>query len=169
MKHDTFDQYPSDKLDLPAQALLTVWDCLPDYRADLVLVGGLAVRYLTKPPVSGMPGAVTLDVDLGISMAADGGAYPGIRENLSGHGFHWDKGRFVRMFDDWPLHLDLLTDDGAADHGTVVIDDGLQVGVFPGIDRALVCHRQIKISGKTLSGVALEENVKVAEADRCWC
>jgi hypothetical protein len=164
MKQDTFDQYPPDKVGLPEQALLTIWDCLPDYREDLVLVGGLAVRYLTKPPVGGQPGAVTLDVDLGISMAAEGGAYPGIRENLSGQGFIWKENRFVRTFGGWPLYLDLLTDDGRADQGSVVIDDGLNVGLFPGIDRALKCHRLIRISGKTLLGVPLTEQVKVAEA-----
>lgn len=77
MKHDTFDKYPADSLELPTQALLTTWDCLPDFRNDLVLVGGLAVRYLTKPPAEGLPGPVTLDVDFGVSIAADGGAYPG--------------------------------------------------------------------------------------------
>lgn len=164
MKHDTFDKYPPDKLDLPQQALLTIWDCLPEIRHDLVLVGGLAVRYLTKPPTRGIPGAVTLDVDFGINLAADGGSYPGIRENLSGHGFKWEKGRFVRKFDGWPLYLDLLTDDGASDKGTVMIDDGLSVGVFPGINRAWECHRLIGISGKTLLGVPLTEQINVAEA-----
>ena len=164
MKQDTFDKYPPDKVGLPEQALLTVWDCLPDYRDDLVLVGGLAVRYLTQPPAGGQPGAVTLDVDLGISMAAEGGSYPGIRENLSGQGFTWKENRFVRTFGGWPLYLDLLTDDGRADQGNVVIDDGLNVGIFPGIDRALKCHRLIAISGKTLLGVPLAEQIKVAEA-----
>ena len=66
MKHDTFDKYPADSLELPTKALLTIWDCLPDFRAELVLVGGLAVRFLTKPPGAGEPGAVTLDVDLSL-------------------------------------------------------------------------------------------------------
>lgn len=32
MKHDTFDKYSADSLELPTQALLTIWDCLPDFR-----------------------------------------------------------------------------------------------------------------------------------------
>ena len=104
VKHDTFDKYPADSLELPTQALLTIWDCLPDFREDLVLVGGLAVRFLTKPPMEGMPGAVTLDVDFGVSIAAEsGGGYPGIRESLSGHGFQWEKGRFTRKFSNLEL------------------------------------------------------------------
>ena len=163
MKHDTFDQYPPDRLDLPTQALLTIWDCLPDYQNDLVLVGGLAVRFLTKAPADGMPGPITLDVDLGISIDADGGFYAGIRETLSGHGFSWDEGRFTRKFPTLDLHLDLLTDDGKSDQGTVPMDDGLHVSIFPGINRALARCRRVKVSGKTLLGVPKQEEIRVAE------
>jgi hypothetical protein len=163
MKHDTFDTYPPDSLELPTQALLTTWDCLPDYRDDLVLVGGLAVRYLTKEPAEGLPGAVTLDVDFGVSLAADGGAYPGIRENLSAHGFLWVKGRFTRQFPKLELHIDLLTDDDKSDKGNVVIDDGLHVSIFPGVSRALACYRKVEVSGKTLLGNPQTEKIKVAE------
>ena len=135
VKHDTFDKYPEDSLELPTQALLTLWDCLPDFREELVLVGGLAVRYLTKLPAGGSPGAVTLDVDFGVSIAADGGGYPGLRENLSAHGFKWTKGRFSRSFPNLELHIDLLTDDGRSDTGTAVVDDGLHVSIYPGFLR----------------------------------
>ncbi len=164
MKHDTFDKYPADSLELPTQALLTIWDCLPDFREDLVLVGGLAVRFLTKPPLEGMPGAVTLDVDFGVSLAAEsGGGYPGIRESLSGHGFQWEKGRFTRKFSDMELAVDLLTDDGKSDRGTAVVDDGLQVSLFPGINRALKCSREVTVMGRTLLGSQHVEKIKVAE------
>ena len=105
MKHDSFDKYPPDSLELPTQALLTTWDCLADFRDELVLVGGLAVRYLNKSPADGFPGPVTLDVDFGVSLAADGSAYPGIREHLSGHGFKWITGRFTRQFPRLELHI----------------------------------------------------------------
>jgi hypothetical protein len=163
MKHDTFDKYPADSLELPTQALLTTWDCLPDFRNDLVLVGGLAVRYLTKLPAEGLPGAVTLDVDFGVSIAASGGAYPGIRDNLSSHGFKWEKERFTRMFPKLELHIDLLTDDDKSDKGTAVVDDGMHVSIFPGINRALACHRKVKVSGKTLLGTPQQEEIRVAE------
>lgn len=163
MKHDTFDKYPADSLELPTQALLTTWDCLPDFRDDLVLVGGLAVRFLTKLPAEGFPGAVTLDVDFGVSIAADGGPYPGIRESLSGHGFKWENGRFTRRFPNLELYIDLLTDDDKSDRGSAVVDDGLQVSIFPGINRALACHREVTISGRTLLGSQQTETIKVAE------
>ena len=164
MKHDTFDKYPADSLELPTQALLTIWDCLPSFREDLVLVGGLAVRFLTKPPVEGSPAAVTLDVDFGVSLAADsGGGYPGIRESLSGHGFRWNKGRFTRKFPKLELSIDLLTDDGKSDRGTAVLDDGLQVSLFPGINRALRCYREVTVTGQTLLGNRQTERIKVAE------
>ncbi len=163
MKHDTFDKYPKDSLELPTQALLTTWDCLPEYRDDLVLVGGLAVRYLTREPAEGLPGAVTLDVDFGVSLAADGGSYPGIRENLSGHGFTWENQRFTRKFPTLELHIDLLTDDDKSEKGTAVMDDNLQVSIFPGINRALECYRTVKVSGKTLLGHPQTEEIKVAE------
>lgn len=163
MKHDTFDKYAADSLELPVQALLTTWNCLPDFRDDLVLVGGLAVRYLTRLPAEGLPGPVTLDVDFGVSLAADGGAYPGIRENLSGHGFKWENGRFIRKFPKMELYIDLLTDDDKSDRGTAVVDDGLHVSIFPGINRALACHRKVTISGRTLLGNPQTEAIKVAE------
>lgn len=164
MKHDTFDKYPADSLELPTQALLTIWNCLPDFREDLVLVGGLAVRFLTKPPMEGMPGAVTLDVDFGVSLAAEsGGGYPGIRESLSGHGFRWEKGRFTRKFPNLELSVDLLTDDGKSDRGTAVVDDGLQVSLFPGINRALQSYREVTVTGRTLLGSHQAEKIKVAE------
>ena len=163
MKHDTFKKYPADSLELPTQALLTTWDCLPDYRDDLVLVGGLAVRFLTNPPATGTPGPVTLDVDLGVSIAAEGGAYPGIRDNLSGQGFTWANGRFTRKIQAFNLHIDLLTDDGKSDQGSAVLDDGLSVGIFPGINRALACYRPVLVAGKTLLGCPLTETIKVAE------
>ena len=163
VKHDTFDKYPADSLDLSTQALLTTWDCLPEFRDVLVLVGGLAVRFLTKPPVEGQPGPVTLDVDFGVSIAAEGGAYPGIRENLSGHGFIWANGRFTRKFPTLELHIDLLTDDDHSDKGTATLDDGLSVEIFPGINRALACYRPVPVTGETLLGSPLTETIKVAE------
>ncbi len=164
MKHDTFDKYPADSLELPTKALLTIWDCLPDFHADLVLVGGLAVRFLTKPPGAGEPGAVTLDVDFGVSLAADGSAYPGIRENLYGHGFNWVGGRFTRKFPAFDLHVDLLTDDDKSVQGSVPMDDNLHVSVFPGINRALAHYRPVDVTGQTLLGGEVQtQTIKVAE------
>lgn len=164
MKHDTFDKYPGGAMDLPQRALLTVWDALAAYRDDLVLVGGLAIRHLTKPPSNETePGPVTLDVDFGISIGASAGMYGSIRQTLSGHGFKWEKQRFAREFEEMSLFVDLLTDDGKADKGTVQVDDGLPVAVFPGIERALAQSRLVTVSGKTLLGVEQREEVRIAD------
>ena len=74
-KYDTFNAYPQRSLLSAQAALFTVWPSLSRYHDDLVLVGGLAIHYLTRSNIQGLPGAVTLDVDLGISLAASGGQY----------------------------------------------------------------------------------------------
>lgn len=163
MKHDTFDKYPADSLDLTERALLTTWDCLSDYRGDLVLVGGMAVRYLTRRATRGLPDAVTIDVDLGISISASSGMYGSIRQTLSAHDFTWAGQRFVRKFGETTLFLDLLTDDDHTDVGSAVVDDGLNVGIVPGITRALARTRIVEVSGKTLLGLQQTEHVRIAE------
>lgn len=163
MKHDTFEKYPKGGTDLAQQALLTTWDCLADYRDDLVLVGGLAVRHLTRRAETGLPDAVTLDVDFGISLGTSNGMYGSIRQTLSAHDFKWEGGRFVRYFGKMKLFIDLLTDDGQAATGNAVVDDGLSVSIMPGINRALECHRNLVVSGKTLLGVPQSQTVKIAE------
>jgi len=165
MKHNTFEEYAQADLQLPQRALLTAWDCLTAYQEDLVLVGGLAIKYLTHPPGEGMPGPVTLDVDFGISIGASGGSYGSIRETLSAHGFKWNAqmNRFVRKFDTLDLYIDLLTDDGTADTGAATVDDSLTVGIVPGVARALDVTREIKIKGSTLVGSESEQRIKVAE------
>jgi hypothetical protein len=165
MKHGTFQEYVQADLELPQQALLTAWDCLADYRDDLVLVGGLAVKHLTRPPEAGMPGPVTLDVDFGISIAASGGSYGSIRETLAAHGFKWsdEMKRFTRKFKTLDLYIDLLTDDGKASMGSAIVDDSLPVGTVPGIERALAVNRMIEIRGRTLVGTESSQGVRVAE------
>jgi hypothetical protein len=112
-----------------------------------------------------MPGPVTLDVDFGISIGASGGSYGSIRNTLAAHDFVWntDLKRFVRKFEEIDLYIDLLTDNGTTDTGTVTVDDSLAVGVVPGIDRALVMTRDAVIQGNTLVGTESEQTIKVAE------
>ena len=67
-KFGTFGEYPKEGLASAEAALLTAWRSLERYHDDLALVGGLAVHYITKRNVAGLPGAVTMDVDFGISL-----------------------------------------------------------------------------------------------------
>lgn len=165
MKFERYDKYLAAETNLPPRALLTTWDALADFHDDLVLVGGLAVRYLTKPPLAGQPGPVTLDVDFAVSLAVDGGLGPTIRSALREQEFRWDaeQKRFSRDLPGLRLHLDLLTDDGKSDKGTRIVDDGLVVSVLPGIDRALACVRVMPVTGTDLSGAVRTLHIKVAE------
>ena len=52
-KYETFGSYPQRGLLSAEAALLTVWPSLSRYHDDLVLVGGLAIHYLTKKGYSG--------------------------------------------------------------------------------------------------------------------
>lgn len=168
MKYATYSEYSKqskDSLSLPEQALLSVWDALSPYQSDLVLVGGLAVKYLTNQPLPGLPGPVTLDVDFGINIAAESGMYGNIREKLAGHGFQWEKQRFVREYPEknFSLYLDFLTDDGKSHSGSAIVDDGLAVGLIPGVERALSCYVTRELAGKNLVGAEITQTIKIAE------
>lgn len=165
MKFERYDKYLAADTSLPPRALLTTWECLADFHDDLVLVGGLAVRCLTKPPLAGQPGPVTLDVDFAVGLAVGGRLGPTIKQALHAQEFRWDakERRFTREFPGLRLHLDLLTDDGKSDRGTVMVDDGLPVSVLPGIDRALTCVRVVPVSGANLNGESRTIDIKVAE------
>ena len=102
-KFASFAEYPKRSLDGAEAALLTAWASLRRYHGDLVLVGGLAVKYLTKPGAGLLPGPVTMDVDLGVTLAAEGRQYGTIADDLTGQGFKRDeKGRYVREFETMP-------------------------------------------------------------------
>ena len=165
MKHDTFEKYAAMNTDLPERALLTAWDCLSRYHEDLVLAGGLAIKYLTHPPAEGLPGSVALDVDFGIYLGASAGQYSSMRELLGAHGFDWSstEKRFARQFDELKLYIDLLTEDGESNMGTATVDDTLSVGTIPGINRALEQNRWVDIAGRTLVGSKMTQSIKVAE------
>src|SRR5437899_13023093 len=83
-KFASFAEYPAGSLKAAEAALLTAWATLHRYHDELVLVGGLAVKYLTKPSTGLLPGPVTMDVDLGVELGADGGQCGTIAEGLLG-------------------------------------------------------------------------------------
>jgi hypothetical protein len=161
-KFASFAEYPKRSLAGAEAALLTAWASLSRYQDNLVLVGGLAVKYLTKPGASLLPGPVTMDVDLGVTLATEGGQYGTIADDLTGQGFRRDKnGRYVRQFEAMPVFIDFLTEYPTATKGTVLVD-GVPAGVFPGVDRALATRRQVSITGRDLFGVLQELEVPVS-------
>jgi predicted nucleotidyltransferase len=161
-KFGTFRQYPKDSLASAEKALLTVWRSLERYHNELVLVGGLAVHYLTKRTAADIPGAVTMDVDFGISLAASGGQYGTIKSDLAGLDFESEGNRLVRKYGAVNLYLDFLTEDPPSVTGARMVDD-VVASVVPGVNRALACRRKVNLKGFDLYGV--EQECKVAVAD----
>ena len=74
MKHEHYGDYTAQDTLRSESALLTVWAVLREFREDLVLVGGLVPRYLCKQ-LAGEMQAVTMDVDLGVSLGLSSGQY----------------------------------------------------------------------------------------------
>jgi hypothetical protein len=161
-KFASFAEYPKRSLAGAEAALLTAWASLSRYHNNLVLVGGLAVKYLTRPGAGLLPGPVTMDVDLGVTLAAEGGQYGTIADDLTGQGFRRDEnGRYVRQFEAMGVFIDFLTEHPTATNGTVLVD-GVPAGIFPGVDRALATRRQVSITGSDLFGVAQKLEVPVS-------
>jgi hypothetical protein len=161
-KFGTFADYPRESLPSAEAALLTAWGSLERYHGDLVLVGGLAVRYLTKQVVAGLPGAVTMDVDFGIALGASGEQYGTIKSDLAGLGFKPDGARLVRKYGNMNLYLDFLTEHPSSVSGTCIVDDVI-ASVIPGVNRALACRRMVAVKGHDLYGA--QQECKVAVAD----
>lgn len=161
-KFSSFAEYPPRSVAGAEAALLTAWASLERFHNDLVLVGGLAVKYLTKPGVGLLPGPVTMDVDFGVTMAAEGGQYGTMADDLSGQGFKLDeKGRYVRRFETMPVFIDFLTEHPTETTGTIGVD-GVPAGVFPGVARALATRRKVTVEGKDLFGAPQEAAVPVS-------
>ena len=161
-KFGTFGDYPKESLLSAEAALLTAWRSLERYHNDLVLVGGLAVHYLTKREVAGLPGTMTMDVDFGITLGASGGQYGTIKSDLAGLDFKLEGNRLVRKFGNLNLYLDFLTEDPPSVTGARVVDDVI-ANVIPGVNRALACRRIVIVKGHDLYGA--EQECKVAVAD----
>jgi hypothetical protein len=161
-KFGTYDDYPRESLRLAEAALLTAWRTLERYHDDLVLVGGLAVHYLTRRDLAGLPGAVTMDVDFGITLGASGGQYGTIKSDLAGLGFVSEGNRLARKLGDVNLYLDFLTEDPLSVTGGRIVDD-VVASVAPGVNRALACRRIVSVKGRDLYGV--EQSCQVAVAD----
>lgn len=161
-KFGTFSDYPPRSLASAESALLTTWPSLVRYQDDLVLVGGLAVHYLTRQDVPGLPGAITMDVDFGITLGASGGQYGTIKTDLAGLGFVSEGSRLIRKFGTIGLYLDFLTEDPPDVTGARVVDD-IVASVIPGINRALESRRIISIRGRDLYGVEHDCAVSIAD------
>ena len=162
-KFENYRDYSEAGTAIAEKALLTAWDSLAAFNGELALVGGLATRYLTKPPAEGAYQPVTIDVDFAVQIGVSGGQYSSIRDTLSAHGFQWKGQRFHKDVQGLDLYIDLLTDDDESARGSVMVDDGLVVSVIPGISRALECSRMVRIEGQNMIGAEVSQLVRVAD------
>ena len=89
MKFETYSEYDPRGIVLAESAFISVWASLGSFHEDLVLVGGLVPKYLCgdKTTTTNFPLPATLDVDIGIALAASAGQYGSISMDLAGQGF----------------------------------------------------------------------------------
>jgi hypothetical protein len=168
MKLARYRGYQNDGTELSEAALLTIWSKLTDFHEHLALVGGLVPRYLCSPQRSGWK-PHTLDVDLAIALAADGGMYEPLSYRLMSEGFEQKSGRFQKQCGVLTMYLDFLTERPSPTSATTLCVDDIPVTAFFGIDRALANYRIVPIEGRDLSGAKVREQVKVCEIGPFLC
>ena len=156
MKYETYSEYDLRHTGLAESALLTVWAGLGRWREDLVLIGGLVPKYLCGDLTvqRNLPRPATLDVDLGIALAADAGQYSNLLWDLAAQGFSPNKkmpSRYEKVINDFTVPLDFLVEKAPATTGTVQVAD-ITAGIMPGVDRALAIARTMPITGVDLHG-----------------
>lgn len=143
-----WDAYPPDSMLMAEKALFEVWDRLEKFRADLVVVGGLAVHYHTRGSANPFyPAAPTLDVDFGISLGTDAGMKGTVQFDLIQAGYEEIEGRMVKRFENGKnLYIDFLTEHSPSTTGSRNVSD-IVASICPGIDRALEEREFAEIRG----------------------
>lgn len=171
-KPNMASQYKASSSNRAERVLLEIWSHLGDYHEHLVLIGGLAPRYLIPQDVAGIPTHCgTFDVDLAINLAvADVEAYRSIRESLRRIGFERDTnagGRkrlhsFVMQADGQPVILDFLTTkyDGPSALVRSVTDELSAIQV-EGLGLALRNPQEVLIEGQSLHGGIVPARLRV--------
>lgn len=143
-----WDAYPPDGLSITEKALFEAWDRLEKFRADLVVVGGLAVYYHTRGSESPFyPAAPTLDVDFGISLGTDAGMKGTVQFDLIQAGYEEIESRMVKTLEDGrSLYVDFLTEHPPSTTGSRNVSD-IIASICPGIGRALEEREFVEIRG----------------------
>lgn len=156
MKFETYREYDPRGIALAESAFITVWASLGSFHEDLVLVGGLVPKYLCgdKTRTANLPLPATLDVDIGIALAASAGQYGSISMDLAGQGFRMSEqyiGRFEKNVEGFSIYIDFLVERPGASEGAVAVDD-IRANILPGINRALAMARKVTVDGTDLHG-----------------
>ncbi len=142
------DDYPPEGVLSAEAALVAAWSSLENFHSDLVVIGGLAIHFHTRGKVDPFYRPTpTLDVDFGITLAADAGLAAPAAFALSLAGFSEDeKGRVYRDSRHGKLFVDFLTEHPPATAGTRNVSD-LKTSICPGINRALLNPIMRKVTG----------------------
>ncbi len=140
---------------------------LGSWHDDLVLVGGLVPKYLCGDLTQNrsLPRPATLDVDLGIALAADSGQYGSLFWELAGQGFKKSEkhpARLEKTIGDFPIYVDFLVEHPPRTSGSAQVED-ITASIMPGVDRALATARSIKVTGVDLHGADQKLVARVCE------
>ena len=140
--------YPPDGLVTSEKALFEAWDSLEKFRADLVVVGGLAVHYHARGKVDPLyMGAPTLDVDFGISLGTDAGMKGTVQFDLLQAGYEDFGNRMGKRLENGDLlYIDFLTEHPPSEQGSRSVSD-ITASICPGINRALEDRHFVEIGG----------------------
>ncbi|MEX1118991.1 MAG: hypothetical protein WEB60_09375 [Terrimicrobiaceae bacterium] len=167
MKYETFSEYDPRHTGLAESAFLTVWAGLGQWREDLVLVGGLVPKYLCGDLTAQreLPRPATLDVDLGIALAADADQYGNLHWDLLSQGFSPDEktpSRYEKVIADFTVPIDFLVESPRATSGTIQVLD-ITAGIMPGVNRALASARTMDVAGIDLHGAEQKLTARICE------
>lgn len=167
MKYETFSAYDPRHTALAESAFLTLWSTLGQWHSELVLVGGLVPKYLCGDLTQNrdLPRPATLDVDLGIALAADSGQYGNLSWELQGQGFKTSTkhpARLEKIVGDFPIYVDFLVEYPPRTSGTAQVED-ITASIMPGVDRALATARNIEVTGIDLHGAQQRLHARVCE------
>jgi hypothetical protein len=178
IKPETSSGYSQRATGLVERVLLEVWSRLGEYHDHLVLVGGLAPRYIIPQPETGAVSVPprhcgTFDVDLAVSLAvAEIKTYESIRSTLVDRlGFEHGKserGReqrhsFVKRVGNMPVILDFLTTkyDGPKNSRMRAVEEYLSAIQVEGLGLALKDPLQIIVEGELLEHGRHEAKINV--------
>jgi hypothetical protein len=167
MKYETYREYDPHHTALAESAFLTLWSTLGSWHGDLVLVGGLVPKYLCGDLTQhrSLPRPATLDVDLGIALAAASGQYGNLFWELAGQGFKRSEkhpARLEKTISDFPIYVDFLVEHSPRTRGSAQVED-ITASIMPGVNRALATARSIKVTGVDLHGADQKLIARVCE------
>ena len=170
------NQYTPQFTQLVESTLLEIWGRLGEYRDYLVLVGGLAPRYIIAPSGQYYPSQAThcgtMDIDLGISLAVtEDEKYKHIHRIMKEIGFQYAKNddgtrkshTFEIDINGQTVSVDFLTTsyDGQLERHVQKIEHELSAIKVKGMGLALQSPLRIRIDGQNLHGDRVTEFISV--------